>query len=97
VWANRYNDVVNQATMLTAKAGGKLMWVMGATEEHCSTCARLHGIVAYRAEWELARVYPQRPPNPVLECGGWRCQCRLEPTSERHTRDAFDKIMRALG
>ena len=26
------------------------------------------------------RFRPQNPPNQMLDCGGWRCQCRLEKT-----------------
>lgn len=94
LWANRYTDVVNQAIVATKEQ--KLKWVYGDTD-HCNTCERLNGIIAFSSEWDLAGVKPQSPPNDVLECGGWRCQCALEPTTERKTRNAFDAIMRALG
>jgi hypothetical protein len=50
MWANRYGDVVNRAK---AHFGGrmKLEWVLGETEEHCETCNRLNGIVAWAKEW----------------------------------------------
>lgn len=93
VWANRYNDVVNISIVTTKEQ--KLKWELGATEEHCATCAALNGIVAWASEWELAGVRPQNPPNSSLECGGWRCDCRLTPTTERHTRGAWNRIMSA--
>lgn len=93
LWANRYTDVVNRAILVTKEQ--KLVWIYGDTE-HCETCAALNGIVAWASEWELADVHPQSPPNDALDCGGWKCQCRLEPTSARHTAGAFDRIMAAL-
>ena len=90
LWANRYNDVVNQAIMATKEQ--KLKWIYGDTE-HCETCAALNGIVAWASEWELSGVEPQNPPNAALTCGGWKCKCRLEPTTERKTRNAFSRIM----
>jgi len=94
LWVNRYNDVRNRAIVATKEQ--KLEWIYGDTE-HCETCARLNGIIAWASEWDLAGVHPQQPPNPVLECGGWRCKCRLQPTVKRKTPKAFDRIMRALG
>lgn len=95
IWANRYNDVLNISILTTKEQ--KLKWILGATEEHCSTCSALNGIVAFASEWELSGVHPQNPPNAALECGGWRCDCSLEPTSERHTRGAWDRIMAVAG
>jgi hypothetical protein len=94
IWANRYNDVVNQSVITTGNQ--KLIWIFGDTD-HCSTCERLNGIVAWAEEWEESGVVPQSPPNGNLECGGWRCQCTLVPTANRHTRNALDAIMSALG
>ena len=95
LWANRYTDVVNRAILVTKEQ--KLVWHLGATEEHCPTCSALNGIVAWASEWELAGVNPQNPPNEDLECGGWNCDCERVPTTERHTRGAWDRIMAALG
>jgi len=97
IWAKRYPDAVNRATLAIAEQmGGKLVWRLGATEEHCETCAALNGIVAYAADWREAGVQPQSPPNTQLECGGWQCDCKLERTEARRTRGAVDKIMGAI-
>jgi len=94
LWANRYTEAYNEAVAaISANRGGKLIWVLGATERHCDTCARLNGIVAYADEWELAGCYPQNAPNGAIECGGWRCDCNLEQTTARRTRNAFERIM----
>jgi hypothetical protein len=91
VWANRYNDVRNQARMLF---GSKLKfeWVVGPTEESCSTCQALNGIVAYGYEWERSGLRPQNPPNKRLECEGWHCQCEQRPTSKPRTPRAAEKL-----
>lgn len=93
LWANRYNDVLNEAAIRTAKEGTRYVWILGATEEHCQTCAALNGIVAFAREWEQARFRPQEPPNDLLECGGWRCDCSLVQTTQRRTPKAFDKLL----
>ena len=91
LWANRYNETVNRARM---QFGSKerFEWTLGATEEHCTSCAALNGIVAFGREWESARMHPQMPPNDLLECGGWRCDCQLKPTKKRRTSRALDRI-----
>jgi hypothetical protein len=98
MWASRYVDVVNQAIIATAGAKDRLVWRLGATEEHCDICASLNGIVAYATEWQELNVRPQNPPNPALSkenggCGGWRCDCSLEPTEQRRSPDAYTTIM----
>lgn len=91
LWANRYTETVNRARMqLGTKA--RLEWVLGATEEHCETCAKLNGIIAFGIEWDQARLHPQMPPNEMLECSGWRCDCSLVPTQKRRTARALDRL-----
>jgi hypothetical protein len=92
LWANRFNETVNRAHIVF---GGKqkLQWILGATEEHCKTCAALDGIVAWATEWDQSHFHPQMPPNDLLECDGWRCDCKLEPTTARRTSRALDKLM----
>jgi hypothetical protein len=95
LWALRYEDTKNRAIMATAEEKTKLEWIYGDTE-HCETCAQLNGIVAYSREWDESGIRPQNPPNGMLTCGGWRCQCRLEPTDKRKTVNAYDKLL-AIG
>ena len=93
LWANRYTDVTNQARQICAEAGQKMQWKEGDTDKKCSTCLALDGIVAFESEWESLGVYPQRPPNQLLECQGWKCQCTLNPTDQRRSPDAYTTIM----
>lgn len=88
-WGNRYPDVINRARVITAAVGEKLEWVYGDTD-HCETCLSLNGIVAYASEWAVSAYHPQQPPNSYLDCGGWKCRCRLVPTSKRRTANVAD-------
>ncbi len=96
IWGNRYNDAYNQCAELIAKEeGNNLVWVYGDTE-HCDTCLALNGIVAKVETWEELGIHPQQPPNDALVCGGWRCQCRLEPTDKRQSPKAYESILNAV-
>jgi hypothetical protein len=92
LWVNRYNEVVNSAATYF---GGKtrLEWQYGDTNVHCETCLKLNGVVAYAEEWEQAGLHPQQPPNPNLECEGWRCQCKLSVTDKRRSPRALNSLM----
>ena len=69
-----------------------MVWVYGETE-HCETCRQLNGIVARATEWQRIGVRPQNAPNGLLDCGGWNCQCAINPTTQRRTPGAYDKII----
>ena len=92
LWVNRYNEVINEARVYFGDEQ-KLVWQLGATEEHCETCSRLNGIVAYAREWDIANIKPQNPPNGKLECGGWNCDCSLEPTDKRRSPNALTRLL----
>ena len=97
LWANRYTEAYNEAnTIIASYTGGKMIWQLGATEQHCDTCGALHGIVAYANEWRALGVAPQQAPNSALSCGGWRCDCQLTATNERKTRNAVSRIQSAI-
>ena len=72
-------------TLVGVYAEGKMMgaperdgrWELGATEEHCDTCAGLNGKV-HPMSWYLQNDYiPQQAGSATLDCGGWRCDCRI--------------------
>jgi hypothetical protein len=69
LWANQYNSAVVQAYAM-AGADLKGLWILGPTEEHCSSCSRLAGKVKRMSYWR-DHVLPQNAPNPALSCGGW--------------------------
>ena len=92
LWVNRYTDVIGRARVYF---GGKtrLKWTLGKTEEHCDSCLALDGIVAFAYEWELAGIKPKAPPNAMLSCGGWECDCSLEVTDQRRSPNALTTLM----
>lgn len=96
LWVNRYSETVNAAKIWF---GGrtKLEWVLGKTEQHCSTCSKLNGIVAYASEWQASGFQPQAAPNAMLECEGWRCDCELKPTDKRRSPKALETLMNIAG
>lgn len=91
LWANRYAQIRTLAKIEAAK-NQPLEWKLGATEQHCTTCAKLNGIVKRARDWKDAGILPQNGPNEKLECGGWQCDCRLEPTDKPITRGPFPKV-----
>lgn len=96
LWATRWNEAYNEAIRLIAKEnGGNLVWVYGDTD-HCTTCLSLNGIVASAKDWDMLGVKPQNAPNNNLECGGWRCQCSLQPTDKRRSANAYGRIEEIL-
>jgi cytochrome c len=91
LWANRYNEIVNLA-MITCRPNDRFAWRLGATEQHCTTCAALNGVVATGAQWEASGYHPQNAPNAMLECGGWRCDCRMEYTEDKLTEGGIPRV-----
>ena len=81
LWVNQYNRVLAMG-QASACADQKMIWVLGATEEHCTDCARASGRVYRMSVWQK---YGWQPQSPGLECGGWRCDCRFEVTDESIT------------
>jgi hypothetical protein len=81
LWVNRFPDIQNQAKTM-ACADEKLIWVLGRVEKHCRTCLKLAGKVKRASFWLRSGIRPQNPPNEFLECGGWRCDCRLSKTDK---------------
>ncbi len=97
LWAQRWTEAYNQAVSIISEVnGGKLLWSLGATEDHCTTCLVLNGVVAYAREWNELGVHPQGAPNDLIECGGWVCDCVLSPTDQRRSPKAYDTILNAV-
>ncbi len=91
LWANRWKEVMNAARLaVTAEFGGKMIWKLGATEKHCKTCMPLNNKVAFAKEWDQANIKPQ---GSMLTCGGFRCDCSLDPTDKRRSPKVLDFLM----
>lgn len=68
-------DAVYTAAKMYAKKNAMLEWRYGDTV-HCGTCEKLNG-QKHKATWYLSRDYIPGKPGAAMDCGGWRCQCRL--------------------
>lgn len=93
IWANRYDDVRNQAIIWATPeqddegSPQMMVWHYNPEKEHCDQCASLNGIIASLSEWRVSGYHPYADwdgnlPNEYLGCGGWRCGCELLPTGE---------------
>jgi len=51
-------------------------WRLGETEEHCKTCAQLHGN-RHRMKWFTGRDYVPRKNGAAMDCKGFKCLCSL--------------------
>lgn len=79
LWANRWNDIKNRA-LLTLQQNPPLTWQLGATEEHCESCAYANGKTYRAAVWARWGWAPQ---SQALECKGFNCDCSLLPLGEK--------------
>lgn len=68
-------DSVNSAGKMWGIKNKTLTWQYGDTE-HCSTCESLNG-QRHKAKWYISRDYIPRKPGASMDCGGYRCQCKL--------------------
>lgn len=76
LWCNSV-AAAGMAGLNAARSAEIVIWQLGATEEHCATCAWLDG-QRHRRRWFTERGYiPRQPGNDKLECGGWNCDCEL--------------------
>lgn len=85
LWLTGYNTVYNDA-LTFASSDPNLVWVLGGTEQHCTSCNKLNGKVKRASVWDASMLQPSDPPNFYLECGGWRCRCYFEVTSSVQSR-----------
>ena len=97
-WAHQWEVAYREALQLIhLDTGGNMMWVKGNTEQGCSTCAALNGIVMSAKEWEELDVHPRGYPNPKLECEGGgpvnNCDCELSPTEQRRSPQAYQTVL----
>lgn len=90
LWANRYNQMQGQALAM-AGPNKNLEWVLGMTERHCRSCLKLAGRVKRASYWQSS-VMPQGAPNPLLECGGWQCDCRLVITDKPCSKGPLPRL-----
>lgn len=75
LWVRAAEDLEAQG-FASAKKNMMVTWRYGDTD-HCETCQSLNG-KRRRLSWFTSRgYYPRQVGSETLECGGWRCQCKL--------------------
>ncbi len=98
IWANRFRmtAIVGFVAIGSwlAKTGAipkmpNAMWLLGVAE-HCDSCVSLAGTVKPLDVWFATGILPRIPGASYLDCGGYKCQCRLRATSISKT----NKILR---
>lgn len=82
MWVARYNEVRERAKS-KACADMKAEWIYGDTVAHCRDCSNVVGRVYRISIWDK---YGWIPGSKDLACGGWRCDCRREPTDAPVTK-----------
>lgn len=76
LWLSAMESLESQATMASQR-NAMGTWELGSTEEHCKTCLMLNG-KSHRLRWYTDNGYiPREPGSDKLECGGWRCDCKI--------------------
>jgi hypothetical protein len=94
MWANRYNEVA-ALSKITTRPEDRFIWNLGPTEKHCESngstygCLNLSGVVATGKQWNDAGV---RPQTTTTTCGGYQCQCSLDPTDEPLTEGGIPHV-----
>ena len=81
LWGQSLRDLGNMGKA-SAMKNKMVTWRLGATEEHCTTCATLNG-KRRRLKWFTERDYYPQKNGAAMECGGWRCECTLRDDKGR--------------
>jgi hypothetical protein len=89
MWVKRYSDVYEKA-LLNFGQKVRFIWRYGDTIAHCASCSGLEGLVAWGSEWEQAGI---KPKSSLLACGGYQCDCSIDPTDKRRSPKALQRIM----
>lgn len=74
MWFNKSIQPFYQAGLASADSNSMYQWVLGRTEDHCSTCAGMDGQIHRLKTYNRRQVIPQ---SDLLECGGFQCDCHL--------------------
>ena len=83
MWVNRYSNIKSIARMY-ACGDEKLKWVMSPlVREHCKDCLMLDGRVYRASVW---KTLGWEPRSHDLACGGYKCGCEFQLTSDPITR-----------
>ena len=80
-WWSRSIMPAYEAGRFSADRSGMYEWVLGRTEEHCSSCLTANGQRHRLRDWHRAGIIPR---GDLLICGaGGFCDCNLVKTTEK--------------
>ncbi len=85
LWTNKW-DQVRATAEAFCKADEPREFVLGPTKEKCRSCIGLSGRVYRLSTWQANNAIP---PTHRTQCRGYRCQCRLMPTTKPITKGKF--------
>ncbi len=68
---------VYQRGMIVARPLVQFQWILGNTEEHCTTCLMFNTQIKSGRAWLALAEQGLAPQGKRLECGGWMCDCHL--------------------
>lgn len=96
LWVNSYERIVSLAgTMAAADQKGE--WFYGDTQDHCASCSGYAGRVYRNSTWrKFLEPFDLMPKGKGLACGGWNCDCGIEPTDKPITRGKPPIIQKML-
>jgi hypothetical protein len=87
LWANKWDEVKATAEAM-CRGDEKREFVLGPTKEKCRSCLGLAGRVYRYSVWLANGAIP---PTHRTQCKGYRCLCRLMPTTKPLTRGKFPR------
>lgn len=83
MWATTALGVYALGQLFRADGETRMIWLWGATIEHCRDCFTLNGQVHTVSEWlAFFQATKKRPAARALACGGWQCLCGTYETDE---------------
>jgi hypothetical protein len=74
-YAGKVDAIYGEAKMRGSK-NIIVTWRLGATEEHCDTCATLDG-QRHHVKWFIDRDYIPHKPGAAMDCAGYNCDCKM--------------------
>lgn len=80
LWVNKSLQSAYYGGLTSADKNGMYAWILGATKEHCDTCAMMSGQTHRLKDYVSKGILPQ---SNVLDCGGYQCKCSLRKVHSR--------------
>lgn len=92
MWVNKSMREIYLAGVESADRNGLYMWQLGPNEDHCQTCAGLHGQV-HRMKAYIKSGF--LPGSERLQCGGYYCKCELIKVNGINAHGRWPALKRA--